>query len=98
MRWAVEHWQDLQNECQLSISLATRLNQGSDYHALSNPASFATMCVGSILLTTRFKSLKLVVGYLVLENGNFIFGMLLIEAMPFVIEMGDYSICSSESL
>lgn len=28
------------------------------------------------------------VGYLILENGIFIFGMLLVEAMPFVVEMG----------
>jgi len=28
------------------------------------------------------------VGYLVLENGIFIFGMLLVEAMPLVVEMG----------
>jgi len=44
--------------------------------------------VGFILLTTRFKALTQVVGYLVLENGIFIFGMLLIEAMPMVVEMG----------
>ena len=28
------------------------------------------------------------IGYLILENGIFIFGMLLIEAMPLVVEMG----------
>jgi hydrogenase-4 component E len=27
-------------------------------------------------------------GYLVLENGIYIFGMLLVEAMPLVVEMG----------
>jgi hydrogenase-4 component E len=52
------------------------------------PASMATILTGFILLTTRFKALTQVVGYLVLENGIFIFGMLLIEAMPFVVEMG----------
>jgi hydrogenase-4 component E len=29
-----------------------------------------------------------VVGYLVLENGVFIFGMLLLHAMPFMVEVG----------
>jgi hydrogenase-4 component E len=52
------------------------------------PASIATVLVGFIILTTRFKALNQVVGYLVLENGIFIFGMLLIETMPRVVEMG----------
>ena len=52
------------------------------------PASMATILTGFILLTTRFKALTQVVGYLILDNGIFIFGMLLIEAMPFVVEVG----------
>lgn len=52
------------------------------------PTSIATVLVGFIFLITRFKALSQVVGYLVLENGIFIFGMLLIEAMPLVVEMG----------
>ncbi|MFO7535075.1 MAG: hydrogenase [Kiritimatiellia bacterium] len=52
------------------------------------PASFATVLTGFLLLTTRFKALSQVLGYLVLENGIFIFGMLLINAMPLVVEMG----------
>lgn len=61
-----------------------------DQHAdsLLVPASMATILTGFILLITRFKALTQVVGYLVLENGIFIFGMLLIEAMPFVVEAG----------
>ncbi len=56
--------------------------------ALLVPASFATVLTGFILLTTRFKAITQVIGYLVLENGIFIFGMLLVEAMPFLVEMG----------
>ena len=52
------------------------------------PTSIATVLVGFILLTTRYKALSQVVGYLVLENGIFIFGMLLVEAMPLVVELG----------
>lgn len=52
------------------------------------PTSIATVLTGFILLTTRYKALTQVVGYLVLENGIFVFGMLLIEAMPLVVEMG----------
>ena len=52
------------------------------------PASIATVLTGFIFLTTRFKALSQVLGYLVLENGIFIFGMLLIDAMPLMVEMG----------
>jgi hydrogenase-4 component E len=52
------------------------------------PASLSTVLVGFILLTTRFKAISQVIGYLVLENGIFIFGLLLIESMPLVVEMG----------
>lgn len=52
------------------------------------PASIGTVLTGFIFLTTRFKALSQVLGYLVLENGIFIFGMLLINAMPFLVEMG----------
>ena len=46
------------------------------------------MLAGFILLTTRLKAISLVVGYLVLENGVFLFGLLLLEAMPFLVEIG----------
>lgn len=52
------------------------------------PASIATVLTGFVLLTTRFKALTQVLGYLVLENGIFIFGLLLVGAMPLVIELG----------
>lgn len=51
-------------------------------------ASLATVAVGFILLTTRRKAISQVLGYLVLENGIFIFGLLLVEAMPFLVEVG----------
>lgn len=56
--------------------------------ALLVPASLATVLVGFILLITRTKAISQVIGYLVLENGIFLFGMLLVEAMPLVVEMG----------
>ncbi len=52
------------------------------------PASIATVLVGFILLTTRVKAITQIVGYLVLENGIYIFGTLLIEALPLVVELG----------
>lgn len=52
------------------------------------PTSISTVIVGFILLTTRFKALSQVLGYLVLENGIYIFSLLLVEAIPLVVEMG----------
>jgi len=52
------------------------------------PASLATVAAGFILLTTRLKAISQVLGYLVLENGIFIFGLLLVDAMPFLVEAG----------
>jgi hydrogenase-4 component E len=58
------------------------------YGTLLVPTSIATVFVGFILLVSRYKAISQVIGYLVLENGIFIFSMLLIEAMPLIVEMG----------
>ncbi len=58
------------------------------YDTLLVPTSLATVLVGFILLITRFKAITQVIGYLVLENGIFLFSMLLVEAMPLIVEMG----------
>ena len=52
------------------------------------PASFTTIITGFLLLTTRIKAISQTTGYLVLENGIFVFGLLLVEAMPFLVEAG----------
>lgn len=52
------------------------------------PTSLSTVLAGFILLTTRRKAITQVAGYLVLENGIFVMGLALIEAMPFLVEIG----------
>jgi hydrogenase-4 component E len=52
------------------------------------PTSLATLFVGFLLLMTRREAISQVLGYLVLENGIFIFGTLLAEAMPLMVEAG----------
>ena len=52
------------------------------------PAALSTVLTGFLILTTRVKAITQVVGYLILENGVFIFGLLLVEAMPFLVELG----------
>ena len=73
----------------LAVAFARQLPLAKDHLGpLLVPASLATVLTGFITLTTRFKAISQVVGYLTLENGIFIFGMLLVEAMPMLVEMG----------
>jgi hydrogenase-4 component E len=57
-------------------------------HTLVVPASLATVWTGFLMLTTRRKAIMQVLGYLILENGIFLFGLLLLEAIPFLVEIG----------
>jgi len=57
-------------------------------HWLLVPASLSTVWTGCLLLTTRKKAIMQVLGYLLLENGIFLFGLLLLEAMPLLVELG----------
>ena len=52
------------------------------------PASLSTVLAGFLVMATRLKAITQVIGFLVLENGIFIFGLLLLEAMPFLVEVG----------
>lgn len=52
------------------------------------PAALTTSFTGFLLLTTRLKAINQVLGYLVLENGIFLFGLLLLEAVPLLVEVG----------
>jgi hydrogenase-4 component E len=73
----------------LSVVFARTLPlAAADASALLVPASLSTVFTGFIVLTTRRKALTQVVGYLTLENGIFIFGLTLVESMPFLVEAG----------
>jgi hydrogenase-4 component E len=50
--------------------------------------SFATVVSGFLLLMGRSKAISQVCGYLVLENGIYLFGLLLIRATPLLVEAG----------
>lgn len=72
-----------------ALLLTPTLAEGAgEVPSLIIPASFATVLVGFVILVSRYKAVTQSLGYLVLENGIFIFGMLLVEAIPLVVEMG----------
>jgi hydrogenase-4 component E len=50
--------------------------------------ALATVIVGFLVLTTRIKALTQVVGYLMLENGIYVFGLTQSERVPFMVELG----------
>jgi hydrogenase-4 component E len=52
------------------------------------PAALSTVLTGFLLLTTRQKAVMQVLGFLLLDNGIFLFGLLLLGAMPFLVEAG----------
>ncbi|HEX7704114.1 MAG TPA: hypothetical protein VF403_25405 [Kofleriaceae bacterium] len=73
----------------LSVIFAQTLPlAASQQGSLILPASFATVLTGCVVLTTRRKAITQVVGYLILENGIFILGLALLDAMPFLVEVG----------
>ena len=52
------------------------------------PGAIATVFTGFILLIGRAKAVSQVCGYLILENGIYLFGLLLIKATPLLVEAG----------
>ncbi len=56
--------------------------------ALVVPAAFATLLIGFLVLVSRRKAITQVVGYLLIENGVYIFGQSLASTIPFVVELG----------
>ena len=72
----------------LSFAVGQRLPLPETQTALLVPVALATVMVGLIVLTTRSKALTQVVGYLILENGIYVFGLSQAERVPFLVEIG----------
>jgi len=52
------------------------------------PCAFSVIMIGFLLLVSRFKAITQIIGYLVMENGIFLFALLLLEKTPLLVEMG----------
>ena len=72
----------------LAFAIASRLPLPATQQPLLVPVALATLIIGFIVLTTRRKAITQVVGYLILENGIFLFGLTHAESVPFLIELG----------
>lgn len=72
----------------LSFSVGPRLPLPDIQSSLLVPVALSTVIVGLIVLTTRRKASTQVVGYIVLENGIYVFGLSQAERVPFLVEVG----------
>ena len=72
----------------LAFTLAPRLPLPALEAPMLVPVSLATVVIGLVVLTTRTKALTQVVGYLIMENGVFVFGLSQLERVPFLVEVG----------
>lgn len=56
--------------------------------SLMVPVAFFTIMSGLFLIVSRKKAITQVLGYLVLENGIYTFGVSLVEKQPVLVELG----------
>jgi hydrogenase-4 component E len=73
----------------VAFAFASRLPvPTTDAHGYLVPTALSTVWAGLLLVVTRKKAVSQVLGFLVLENGVFIFGLLLSDFMPLMVEAG----------
>ncbi len=77
----------------IGVGLAFIFSRGlplpiSGQQALLVPTSLSTVWTGLLLVVARKKAVTQVMGFLLLENGVFVFGMLLTGIMPTMVEAG----------
>ncbi|MHB1308474.1 MAG: hydrogenase [Limisphaerales bacterium] len=72
-----------------AVVLAQRLPLLPEHHeSLLVAGSLASVFTGLLLLIGRSKAISQVCGYLILENGIYLFGLLLIQSVPLMVEGG----------
>ena len=73
----------------LAFAFASRLPlPGGLVHPFLVPTALSTVWAGLLLVVSRRKAVNQVLGFLVLENGVFVFGLLLSDIMPVMVEAG----------
>jgi hydrogenase-4 component E len=72
-----------------AVTLASRLPLRPEHHeSLLVAGALASVFTGLLLLVGRAKAISQVCGYLILENGIYLFGLLLLHSTPLLVEGG----------
>jgi hydrogenase-4 component E len=71
-----------------AFALAQRLPLAERETAFLVPVALTTLMIGLLILISRVKALTQVVGYLMLENGIYLFGLTQLDRVPFLVEVG----------
>jgi hydrogenase-4 component E len=72
----------------IAFAVAQRLPLPEQSLALLVPVGLSTVIIGLLVLTTRVKAVTQVVGYVMLENGIYAFGLTLAKRVPLLVELG----------
>jgi hydrogenase-4 component E len=73
----------------VSAWLCSRLPSfGGAPSTLAAPVSFFMVFVGLFVIVSRKKAISQIIGYLVLENGIYVFGVVMLREMPLLVELG----------
>lgn len=73
------------------FAISTRLPVPAYIHPMSTllvPVALSTLFIGLLIVITRTKAITQVLGYLTMENGIYLFGLLLLVPMPHLVELG----------
>ena len=77
-----------------AFAIAQRQPLPQQERSLLVPVAMSTVIIGLLVLTTRVKAITQVVGYLMLENGIYTFGLTLAERVPLLSSWACCSMCS----
>jgi hydrogenase-4 component E len=72
----------------VAFVVANVLPTGRGETDLLIPTALVTVMIGLVVLITRSKAITQVVGYLMLENGIYLFGLTQLQRVAFLVEMG----------
>ena len=76
----------------LSLVIAAWLGKRLSLVALSSPlvvpVALSMVLIGLFFVISRKKALSQVLGYLILENGTYAFGLVLLHETPLIVELG----------
>ncbi|MBF0104707.1 MAG: hydrogenase [Deltaproteobacteria bacterium] len=61
---------------------------GATISSLLIPSALTTVLTGLLILVTKTKATNQIIGFLILENGVFTFGMTIVSEFPTIVEVG----------